>query len=45
MKNFFPCPNELFICAYPENLVNKIGQLVEAMEFTPMGLVVGSGIG
>ena len=31
MKNFFPHPNELFIWAYPENLV-KIGLLVEAVD-------------
>ena len=45
MKKIFPCPNELVICAYPENLVNKIRQLVEAMEVTPMGWVRGWGLG
>ena len=31
VKNFFPHSNELFIWAYPENLV-KIGLMVEAMD-------------
>ena len=31
VKNFFPHPNELFIWAYPENLI-KIGLMVEAMD-------------
>jgi hypothetical protein len=31
IKNFFPYPNELLICAYPKNLV-KMGLIVEAMD-------------
>ena len=31
IKNIFSHPNELFICAYPENLV-KMGLIVEAMD-------------
>ena len=31
IKNFFPHPNELLICAYPKNLV-KIKLIVEAMD-------------
>jgi hypothetical protein len=31
IKKFFPHPNELFICAYPKNLV-KIELIVEAMD-------------
>ena len=30
IKNFFPYPNELLICAYPKNLV-KMGLIVEAV--------------
>ena len=31
IKNFFPHSNELFICAYPKNLV-KMGLIVEVMD-------------
>ena len=30
-KKFFSHPNELFICAYPKNLV-KMGLILEAMD-------------
>ena len=43
ITNFFPHPNELLICAYPENLV-KIRLLVEAVEtFLRMGTGHGHG--